>query len=256
MAERSIIATVLGVPPLASVGVAVAFTALGVLIDVLRIGTVGIVFKVGYFTGCVLAVAWVRRRSLFTPIVQPPLLVAVIVPALVLLVGPPRSGSGMAETLLLVGAPLINAFPTMATTTAVVVGLGVGRILLQRNDDGPDLGRLTGDRRPSARREPAKGAASRSGANRDGGPARRPRTGTSSSGTSRASGSPTSGRTDAGDTGSRPRDAGGKGSGGAARALGELRDDDPGTGRRPVSERRGSGAARGAGRTSRSPRRS
>lgn len=178
MPERSIIGTVLGIPPIAAVGVALAFTAIGVLIDVLRIGTVGIVFKIGFFTGCVLAVVWVRRRSLFAPIVQPPLLVAVVVPVLTLLVGSPKTGTGMAEKLLLVGAPLINAFPTLATTTAVVVGLGVGRILLQRNDDGPSLGRLTGDRRGS------------------GNPPRR------------------------------------------------------------VSDRRGSGAARGAGRTSRSPRRS
>lgn len=236
MAERSVIATVLGVPPLAALGVAVAFTAIGVFIDVLRIGTVGVVFKIGYFTGCVLAVAWVRRRSLFTPIVQPPLLVAVIVPVLVLVVGSPRNGAGTAEKLLLVGAPLINAFPTMATTTAVVVGLGVGRILLQRNDDGPNLGRLTGDR-------PARAAAG-SGSRTGGRDARRTGGGEPRAGRPGGRGSSSSTR--------RP------GTAGAARALDELRDVDPDdtSGSRPVSERRASGGARGAGRTSRSPRRS
>lgn len=204
MPDRSIIGTVLGVPPVAALGVAVAFTGLGVLIDVLRSGTVGIVFKIGFFTGCLLAVMWVRRRSLFLPIVQPPLLVAILVPVLVLLVGPPRSGGGMTATLLLVGAPLINSFPTMATTTAVVVGIGIGRLLLQRGDD-PELrlSRLAGAPTKKLPKQPKMSVAD------------------------------------------------------AAREKARAkRLEAERAGRDPVSERRASGAARGEGRTSRSPRQS
>jgi hypothetical protein len=131
MRERSSIASVLGLPPVAAFALAAGGTVLGVLIDILRIGTVGGVFTAFYFMGCVLAVAWVRRRNLFGPMVQPPLLLAVTVPAVVLLAAPPRPGSGITEQLIAVGAPLINAFPTMATTTAVVLAGGALRILLQ-----------------------------------------------------------------------------------------------------------------------------
>lgn len=131
MRERSSIATVLGLPPVAAIALGAGGTVLGVLIDILRIGTVGGVFTAFYFMGCVLAVAWVRRRNLFGPMVQPPLLLAVAVPAVVLLAAPPRPGSGITEQLIAVGAPLVNAFPTMATTTAVVLAGGALRILLQ-----------------------------------------------------------------------------------------------------------------------------
>lgn len=235
MPDRSIVGTVLGIPPVAALGVAVAFTGLGVLIDVLRMGTVGVIFKIGFFLGCLLAVMWVRRRSLFGPMVQPPLLVAVLVPVIVLLVGPPRSGGGMTETLLLVGAPLINSFPTMATTTAVVLAIGIGRLLLQRYDD-PELRlrRATGDttpvRSPSAKR-PATTPSGR--IKRDG---RKP------------------GQTVA----DRARERAREKRLDAERAEAEA--TAPATERparpRDVSGRRGSGAARGAARTSRSPRQS
>ncbi len=130
--DRSLIATVLGVPPLAAVGLASGLTLLGVVVDLFRIGTLGAVFIVCYLGGCVLSVAWVRRRSLFAPMVSPPLLLAVAVPVVVLLAGSPRPGTGISERLITIGAPLVNSFPTMAWTTAAVLALGVGRILGQR----------------------------------------------------------------------------------------------------------------------------
>lgn len=125
------IATVLGLPPVAACCLGAGGTALGVLIDILRIGTVGGVFTTLYFVGCVLAVAWVRRQSVFGPMVQPPLLLAAAVPTVVLLAAPPRPGSRITEELIAVGAPLVNAFPAMATTTAAVLVLGGLRILFQ-----------------------------------------------------------------------------------------------------------------------------
>ncbi|GAA4705802.1 hypothetical protein GCM10023215_52310 [Pseudonocardia yuanmonensis] len=182
--ERSALATVLGIPPLAAIALAVVLTALGVFVDVLRIGTLGVVFGITYVVGCVLAVGWVRRRNLFGPTVQPPLLVVVLVPAIVLLVG--DTGPGLTETVLMVGAPLVNGFPIMAVATGLTLLIGLLRLTVQRtgpHDAVSRLGRL-GVRGPD-------------------------------------------------------------------RDLPEDGEDEP-----PVSGRRGSGAARGAGRRSGSPRRS
>jgi hypothetical protein len=124
--ERSMLPTVLGIPPLAAVALAFVLTAVGLFADVQRIGTAGAVFQTLYFTSCLLAIAWVRRRSLFAPMVQPPLLLAVTVPAVVLI------DAGVLDGLLAVGAPLVNSFPTMAVTTAVVLVVGAARLVVQR----------------------------------------------------------------------------------------------------------------------------
>ncbi len=130
--DRSAMATVLGVPPLVAVAIAAAFTGVGVLVDLLRLGTLCAVFTICYLGGCVLAVAWVRRSGLFWAVVSPPLLLAVAVPVVVLLAGDPRPGTGISERLLTIGAPLVNSFPTMAWTTGAVLSIGVARMLVQR----------------------------------------------------------------------------------------------------------------------------
>ena len=137
MADRSALPTVLGVPPIAAVGLAAALTAIGVLVDLTRIGNLSTVFTVCHISGCVLAVIWVRRSGLFGPMVQPPLLVAAAVPVVVLLAGSPRPGQGVAEQLLVIGAPLVNAFPVMAWATGSVLVLGLLRIVLQRPLNAP-----------------------------------------------------------------------------------------------------------------------
>jgi hypothetical protein len=138
MADRSVLPTVLGVPPIAAVGLAAALTAIGVLVDLTRIGNLSTVFTICHISGCVLAVIWVRRRGLFGPMVQPPLLVAAAVPVVVLLAGSPRPGQGVAEQLLVIGAPLVNAFPVMAWATGSVLVLGLLRIVLQRPLNAPN----------------------------------------------------------------------------------------------------------------------
>jgi hypothetical protein len=130
--DRSVLPTVLGLPPWATVGMAAALTALGVCVDLFRIGALGAVFTVCYVVGCLLAVAWVRRDGLFWALVQPPLLVAVAVPVVVLLAGAPRPETGIGERALVVGAPLVNAFPTMALTTGLTLASGLFRLVTQR----------------------------------------------------------------------------------------------------------------------------
>lgn len=198
MRERSLLPPVLGIPPLAATGLAVGTTALGVLVDLLRIGTVGRVFEVCYLLGCVLAVSWVRRRSLFLPAVQPPLLLAVVVPLVAVLIGAP-SGGGAAQSLLMAGAPLINAFPAMAVTTLVVLLVAGLRVLRQRLGPDDAVGRL----RQRLGRDPG-------GYDPDGpgGRTRAPR-GAGTPGTATAARSRTSGtaRTGSTPTGSARRDA-------------------------------------------------
>ena len=150
--DRSLLARVLGIPPLAAVGLAFGLTALGLFVDLQRIGTVGVVFQALYFAGCVLAVVWVRRRNLFGPVVAPPLLLAIAVPAIVLLGD--GAGSGAADALLTVGAPLVNSFPTMAVTSGVVLALGLFRLVTQRERERPR-------RKVSAGSDAARGAGRR-----------------------------------------------------------------------------------------------
>jgi hypothetical protein len=159
-----LITSVLGIPPLAAVGLAFGFTALGVFVDLQRIGTVGGVFQALYFSGCVLAMVWVRRRNLFGPLVQPPLLLAVAVPAIVLLGDGGSTAAGAGQTLLVVGAPLVNSFPTMAVTTGVVLALGIARFVLQRaprtpkDDERPPRNHDRRGRRPVTARSTTRSA--------------------------------------------------------------------------------------------------
>jgi hypothetical protein len=161
MADRSVLATVLGVPPVAAVGLGAALTALGVFVDLTRVGSLGAVFTICYIAGCVLAVVWVRRNGLFGPMVQPPLLVAVAVPVVVLLAGSPKPGAGVAERLLVIGAPLVNAFPIMAWATGIVVAIGVLRLIVQRPLDADAPEEPVSARRGSAagKGAPGRGAA-------------------------------------------------------------------------------------------------
>jgi hypothetical protein len=132
MAVRSVLPSVLGIPPVAAVGLAAVLTAIGVIVDLTWVGNLSTVFTACHIAGCVVAVCWVRRSGLFGPMVQPPLLVAATVPVFVLASGPPRPGQGVAEQLLVIGAPLVNAFPVMAWTTGVVLVLGLARVAFQR----------------------------------------------------------------------------------------------------------------------------
>ncbi len=152
--ERSVLGTVLGLPGYAAIGIALGFTGLGVFIDLERVSGLGTVFKGCYFVGCVLAVCWVKRRALFGPMVQPPLLLAVAVPGVVLAAGGGGANGGLAARLLAIGTPLLNGFPTMAVTTTVVVAIGVGRYLLQRPLSPPERVRdRPADRAPEPVRE-------------------------------------------------------------------------------------------------------
>jgi hypothetical protein len=114
-------------------GVLLAFglAIIGAVIDILIHGEPRQVFDGGYFIGCVGAVCVIRRRSLFTTMVQPPLVFVVTV-AITMLAFSGSTSGGLHGTLLAIATPLINGFLTMAVGTAVTLGVGVARIVLQR----------------------------------------------------------------------------------------------------------------------------
>lgn len=130
--ECSLLPDRLGVRWWAAVGCALWLTALGVFVDLERLNRLGIVFQACYFLGCLLAVAMVQRKELFAPMVQPPLILAVAVPGVVLAAGSLPTGGTIAATLA-VGTPLINGFPTMAITTGLTLAIGTFRLITQRD---------------------------------------------------------------------------------------------------------------------------
>ncbi|HEY0640788.1 MAG TPA: DUF6542 domain-containing protein, partial [Pseudonocardiaceae bacterium] len=132
---QAAVGSVRGIPWWAAVLLALALTGIGVFVDLERINRLGIIFQGAYFVGCVLAVLWVQRRGLFGPMVQPPLILAVAVPGVVMVAGG-SSGDGLTAKALAVGTPLINGFPTMAITTGLTVAIGVARMLLQKAPRG------------------------------------------------------------------------------------------------------------------------
>lgn len=121
-----------GIPWWAAVLLALAFTGIGVFADLERVNRLGLIFQGCYFVGCVLAVLWVQRRGLFGPMVQPPLILALAVPGVVLAASGASTGDSLTAKALAVGTPLINGFPTMAITTGATVLIGLLRMASQR----------------------------------------------------------------------------------------------------------------------------
>jgi hypothetical protein len=152
--ERSVVRSLRGLRWWGSLLLAAALSGAGIAVDMLTSGELGVVFTACFAGGCILATAWARRDSLFVPLVQPPLLLAVGVPVVVAATGSlPRSG-GTASTLLAVGGPLVNAFPTLAITTAVCLALGFIRSRVEPwRRPGDDL---DPDARPDPRDRPQR----------------------------------------------------------------------------------------------------
>lgn len=121
-----------GVPWWAAVSCTLGLAAVGVFADLERLNRLGTVFQICYFLGCLLAVVVVQRKGIFAPMVQPPLILALAVPGVVLATGSTPSGGGMMATALTIGTPLINGFPTMAIATGFTLVIGILRLIIQR----------------------------------------------------------------------------------------------------------------------------
>src|SRR6267378_4489262 len=130
--ERSAFGSSRGWPWWAAVLLALGLSIAAAVIDMKVSGSVAKVFDGAYFIGCVGAVCLVRRRNLFGPMVQAPLILAVTVPVTVLLTKGVPTSSGTTSKLIALGVPLVTGFPTMAITTGATVLIGGIRFLVQR----------------------------------------------------------------------------------------------------------------------------
>ncbi|WP_395310330.1 DUF6542 domain-containing protein [Mycobacterium sp. AMU20-3851] len=111
---------------------AVTLTAVGFAYDAgAGNGELGAVFSTFYVLGCLLAVVLVQRPGLFTAMIQPPLILFVAVPTAYFLFHSSQI-DGLKDILINCGYPLIERFPLMFFTSAVVLLLGAARWYLLR----------------------------------------------------------------------------------------------------------------------------
>ena len=121
------IPTIPGVPSWGAVLIAVTFTTIGFAFDA---GSgdkeLGLAFAAAYAIGCIAAVVAVRQTGVFTAVIQPPLLLFVSVPGAYFLF---HNGTmdGLKNLLINCGYPLIERFPLMFFTSAIVLLFGLLR---------------------------------------------------------------------------------------------------------------------------------
>jgi hypothetical protein len=121
------IPTIPGVPSWGALLIAVTFTAIGFAFDAGSGGKeLTLAFAVAYAVGCVAAVVAVRQTGIFTAVIQPPLILFVCVPGAYFLF---HGGAmdGVKDLLINCGYPLIERFPLMFFTTAIVLLVGLVR---------------------------------------------------------------------------------------------------------------------------------
>ncbi|MCV7170099.1 hypothetical protein H7I41_09225, partial [Mycobacterium manitobense] len=116
-----------GVPWWGAVLLAGTFTAVGFAFDA---GSgdrqLSAVFSACYVLGCLLAVLAVRQNSIFTAVIQPPLILFASVPGAYFLFHGGQL-SGLKDLAINCGYPLIERFPLMFFTAAAVLLIGMGR---------------------------------------------------------------------------------------------------------------------------------
>lgn len=123
-----------GVPWFGAVAILLVLTVIGVVIGGTDFGGgVPIVLWILFLAGAVLTVLIVRRRSVFTAMVQPPLVAALVVFAI------SRFGGGGGT--LDAAVNVVKIFPMMAVATGAAVVLGLIRIAVTplKSCDSSDL---------------------------------------------------------------------------------------------------------------------
>ncbi|MEP6560303.1 MAG: DUF6542 domain-containing protein [Nakamurella sp.] len=123
-ADASVLSTVRGWPSWAVILLALVLTLGGTAVDGLTTGVLAWGLRIGFYLGVILAALIVRRASIFTPMIQPPL---VLVFGLVVGGALFTNAGGLYGTAL----KIIGTFPTMAIGTAAAVLIGLIRILAQ-----------------------------------------------------------------------------------------------------------------------------
>ncbi|MET0862698.1 MAG: DUF6542 domain-containing protein [Nakamurella sp.] len=123
-ADASVLSSVRGWPSWAVILLALVLTLGGTAVDGLTTGVLAWGFRIGFYLGVILAALAVRRGSIFTAMVQPPLVCVfgLVVGGMLF-----TDAGGLYGTAL----RIIGTFPTMAIGTAAAVLIGLIRILAQ-----------------------------------------------------------------------------------------------------------------------------
>jgi hypothetical protein len=125
--HRSAHPNIPGVPWWGAVLLAVTATAVGFAYDAGSCDKeLSTVFAAAYLLGCVFAVLAVRQSGIFTAVIQPPLILFVAVPTAYFLFHGGQL-TGIKDTLINFGYPLIERFPLMFLTSAGVLLIGMAR---------------------------------------------------------------------------------------------------------------------------------
>jgi hypothetical protein len=125
--HRSVLPRVPGIPWWGAVILAATASAVGFAYDAgSGEQTLSAAFSVCYVAGCVLAVLAVRQSGVFSAVIQPPLILFFAVPTAYFVFHGSKI-TGIKDTLINCGYPLIERFPLMFFTSAVVLLVGMGR---------------------------------------------------------------------------------------------------------------------------------
>ncbi|MCP9270730.1 DUF6542 domain-containing protein [Mycolicibacterium arenosum] len=125
--QRSALPRVPGIPWWGAIVVGATGTAIGFAYDAgSGARELSSVFAVCYIAGCLLAVLAVRQSGVFTAVIQPPLLLFIAVPTAYYLFHGSEI-AGIKDLLINCGYPLIERFPLMFFTSAVVLVVGLAR---------------------------------------------------------------------------------------------------------------------------------
>jgi hypothetical protein len=125
--HRSALPRVPGIPWWGAVILAATASAVGFAYDAgSGDKTLSAVFSVCYAAGCILAVLAVRQSGVFSAVIQPPLILFFAVPTAFFVFHGSKI-TGIKDTLINCGYPLIERFPLMFFTSAVVLLIGMGR---------------------------------------------------------------------------------------------------------------------------------
>jgi hypothetical protein len=125
--HRSVLPRVPGIPWWGTVLLAATAAAVGFAYDAgSGDQTLSGVFSACYVAGCLVAVLAVRQSGVFSAVIQPPLILFFAVPTAYFVFHGSKI-TGIKDTLINCGYPLIERFPLMFFTSAVVLLIGMGR---------------------------------------------------------------------------------------------------------------------------------
>jgi hypothetical protein len=129
--HRSIVPSVPGVPWWAAILIAITGVAAGFAFDAGSGKELTSVFSGLYVLGCLAAVLAVRQESVFTAVIQPPLILFCAVPGAYFLFHGAKY-TGVKDLVINCGYPLIERFPLMLFTTLGTLLIGFVRWYLGR----------------------------------------------------------------------------------------------------------------------------